>query len=113
MTRFFSLMVALWAVVLSSPLCVSGVVMHQCETCAKDCSHEAACPQDPCSLKVSKNETVNSLSSQVHFDATFLLCSCVSPVALAFSMYENVLTAVALFPPNTQPYPLGAFPLLI
>ena len=113
MTRFFTLVAALWTVVLSAPLCVSGVVAHSCETCAKACPHEAACPQDPCSLKVSRNDTTNTLSSHVHLDATSLLPMWLTPVALAFSLQEKSLTDAALFPRNEQPYPMGAFPLLI
>lgn len=113
MARFFTLIAALWAVVLSAPLCVSGVVTHPCETCVEACSHEAACPQDPCSLKVSKNETTDTLSSHVHFDALPLLHTWRTPVALAFSLQEKALTDAALFPHHKQPYPMGAFPLLI
>lgn len=113
MARLFTLIAALWAVVLSAPLCVSGVAAHPCETCAKACSHETACPQDPCSLKVSQNDTTNTLSSHVHCDALPLLYAWLIPVAHAFSLQEKAWTDAALFPRNEQPYPKGAFPLLI
>lgn len=113
MVRFFTLIAALWTVVLSAPLCISGVIAHPCETCAEACSHEAACPQDPCSLKVSRNDTSKILSSHVHFDAIPLLHTWLTPVALVFSLQEKALTDAALFPRNEQPYPMGAFPLLI
>ncbi len=106
-------MVALWALVLSAPLCVSGVAVHPCETCAEACSHEAACPQDPCSLMVSQNETAKTLLSHVHFDAVPLLHMWITPVARAFSLQEKALTDAVLFPRNEQPYPMGVFPLLI
>ncbi len=114
MARFFTLIVALWAVVLSAPLCVSGMVEHPCEMCQTEaCSHEINCPQDPCSLKVSQNETTKTLSSHMHLDVTSLLPTWLTPVALAFSFQEKALTDAALFPRNEQPYPMGAFPLLI
>lgn len=113
MARFFTLIAALWAVVLSAPLCISGVAAHPCETCAAVCSHEAACSQDPCSPKVVQNETTNTLSSHVHFDALPLLHTWLPPVALAFSLQEKAFSDAALFPRNAQPYPMGAFPLLI
>jgi len=114
MARFFTLIVALWAVVLSAPFCVSGMVEHPCEMCQTDaCSHEINCSQDPCSLKVSQNDTSKTLSSHVYFDALSLLHTWVAPVALAFSLQEKALTDAALFPCHEQPYPLGTFPLLI
>jgi hypothetical protein len=113
MVRFFTFIVALWAVVLSAPLCVSGVAAHPCETCAAACSHEAACSQDPCSPKVVQNETTNTLSSHIHCDAAPLLHTWLTPVAPAFSCNEKAVIDVALFPRNEQPYPTGAFPLLI
>lgn len=113
MVRFFTLVTALWILVLSAPLCVSGVVAHACETCEAVCSHEAACPQDPCSLKVSQIETTKTLSSHIHLDAIPLLHTWLTPVALAFSWQEKALTDAALFLRNGQPYPMGTFPLLI
>ena len=113
MARFFTLIVALWAVVLSAPLCISGVVAHPCETCVEVCSHEATCPQDPCSLKVSWNDATKTLSSHVYLDAIPLLHMWLTPVSLAFSVQEKALTDTALFPRYEQPYPMGAFPLLI
>jgi len=114
MARFFTLIVALWAVVLSAPLCVSGMVEHPCEMCQTDpCSHEINCSQDPCSLKVSQNDTSKTLSSHVYLDALSLLHTWLPPVALAFSLQEKSLTDAALFPRNGQPYPMGMFPLLI
>ena len=113
MARFLTLIAALWTLVLSAPLCVSGVAAHPCETCVEVCSHEAACPQDPCSLKVSQNDTTKTLSSYVHLDVTSLLPTWLPPVALAFSVQEKSLIDAALFPCNEQPYPMGAFPLLI
>jgi len=98
---------------LSAPLCISGVVAHPCETCAEACSHEAACPQDPCSLKVSQNETTKTFASHVYLYATPLLHAWLTPIALAFSLQEKALTDAMLFPRNEQPYPMGAFPLLI
>ena len=98
MGQFLTLIAALWTLVLSAPLCVSGVVAHPCETCVEVCSHEAACPQDPCSLKVSQNDTSKTLSSYVHLDATSLLPTWLTPVALAFSLQEKALTDATLFP---------------
>ncbi|MGE0682508.1 MAG: hypothetical protein AB7P69_16610 [Candidatus Binatia bacterium] len=113
MARFFTFIAALWAVVLSAPLCVSGIAAHPCETCAAVCSHEAACSQDPCSLKASQNETTNTLSLHVHLDAVSLLHTWLTPVACAFSLQEKAWRDAALFPYNAQRYPMGAFPLLI
>jgi len=113
MARFFTLIAALWTLVLSAPLCVSGVAAHPCEICAEACSHEAACPQDPCSLKVSQNETTNTLLSHAHCDALPLFHVWLPPVELAFSLEEKTLTDATLLPHNEQPYPVGAFPLLI
>ena len=113
MGQFLTLIAALWTLVLSAPLCVSGVAAHSCETCVEVCSHEAACPQDPCSLKVSQNDTSKTLSSHVYLDALSLLHTWLPPVALAFSLQEQPLTDAVLFPRNEQPYPMGAFPLLI
>lgn len=112
-SRFLILIAALWTLVLSAPLCISGVVAHPCETCVEACSHEAACPQDPCSLKVSWNDATKTLSSHIHFDTTPLLHAWLTPVALAFSLQEKALTDAALLPRNEQPYPMGTFPLLI
>src|SRR5688572_28763739 len=113
MARFFTLIVALWAVVLSAPLCVSGMVTHPCETCVEVCSHEAACPQDPCSLRVSQNDTTKTLSSYGQLDAIPLLHTWLTLVAHIVSLQEKALTDAALFPCNEQPYPTGTFPLLI
>jgi hypothetical protein len=113
MARFFTFIVALWAVVLSAPLCVSGVAVHPCETCADACSHEAACSQDPCSPKVVQNETTNTLSSLVHCDALPLLHTWLTPLTQAFSLQEKAWIDAAFLPRNEQPYPIGAFPLLI
>jgi hypothetical protein len=114
MARFFTLIVALWAVVLSAPLCVSGMVEHPCQMCQTDaCSHEINCSQDPCSLKVSQNDTSKTLSSHVYLDALPLLYGWLTPVALAFSLQEKAWTDAALLPRNAWPYPMGAFPLLI
>lgn len=113
MTQFFIFITALWAVVLSAPLCVSGVAAHPCETCAAACSHETACSQDPCSPKASQKETSSTLSSPVPVDALPLLHTWLTPVALAFSLHENAGQNATLLPRNAQPYPIGAFPLLI
>ena len=113
MARFLTLIAALWTLVLSAPLCVSGVAAHPCETCAEACSHEAACPQDPCSLKVSQNETTKTLSSHVQLEVTSLLPTWLTPVAFAFSLQEKALTEATFLPRNEQPYPMGTFPLLI
>ena len=114
MARFFTLIVALWAVVLSAPLCVSGMVEHPCEMCQTDaCPHEINCSQDPCSLKVSQNDRTNTLSSHVHFGAIPVLHAWITPIALACSLQEKALTDAALFSRSEQPYPMGAFPLLI
>jgi hypothetical protein len=114
MARFFTLIVALWAVVLSAPLCISGMVEHPCEMCQTDaCSHEINCPQDPCSLKVSQNETTKTFASHVYLYATPLLHAWLTPLALAFSLQEKALIDAALCLRNEQPYPMGAFPLLI
>jgi hypothetical protein len=111
--RLFILIAALWTLMLSAPLCISGVAAHSCETCAKACSHEASCSQDPCSLKVSQTDTSKTLSSHIHFNAIPLLHTGLPPVALAFSLHEKALTDAALFSRGEQPYPMGAFPLLI
>ena len=113
MARFLTLIAALWTLVLSAPLCVSGVAAHPCETCAEACSHEAACPQDPCSLKVSQKDMSKTLLSHVSLDALSLLHTWLPPIALAFSWQAHALTDAALFRRNEQPYPMGAFPLLI
>lgn len=113
MARFFTLIAALWAVVLSAPLCASGVAVHPCKTCAEACSHEAACPQDPCSLKASQNEMTKILSAHLLCDALSFLHTLLTPVAHTFSLQEKARLDAALFPRNEQPYPMGAFPLLI
>lgn len=113
MARKFTVLLVLWAFVLSMPLCASGVATHPCETCEAVCSHEAACPQDPCSVKVSQNDTTNTLSSHLHGDAVPLLHVWLPPVALAFSSQEKALSNAALFPRHEHPYPMGVFPLLI
>lgn len=113
MARFFTLIVAFWTVVLSAPLCVSGVVAHPCETCVAACSHEAACPQDPCSLTIVQNETTSTLTSHVNVEALPLFYVWPPPVALAVSWQENALLAVTRLSRHAQPYPIGAFPLLI
>lgn len=113
MARFFTLIVAVWTLVLSAPLCISDVVIHPCETCVEACSHEAACPQDPCSVTILQNETMSAFSSQAQSDALPLLNFWLPPVARAFSLYEYVLTPATFLSRNAQPYPIGTFPLLI
>lgn len=49
MTRFISIVVALWALFCIPAVCAIGVLEHPCE-CAHEtsCSHEDSCPSDPC-----------------------------------------------------------------
>jgi hypothetical protein len=64
-------------------------------------------------MKVSWNDATKTLSSLVHLNALPLLHTWLTPEVLAFSSQEKALTDAALSFRNTQPYPLGAFPLLI
>jgi hypothetical protein len=113
MARIFTLIVALWTMILSTPLCVSGIAAHPCETCAAACSHEAACSQDPCSPKVVQNETTHTLLSHVSYDAMPFLHVWIPYVVQAFSLQERVWAEALFLPRHEQPYPIGAFPLLI
>lgn len=113
MARVFTLIVALWTVVLSAPLCASGMVTHPCEPCAADCSHEAACPQDPCAITVLQSDSTTPLACHGHCDALPVLYASLTPIAHAFSFQEKAWRAAAFVPRNEQPYPMGAFPLLI
>jgi len=49
----------------------------------------------------------------VHFGAIPVLHAWITPIALACSLQEKALTDAALFSRSEQPYPMGAFPLLI
>jgi hypothetical protein len=112
MAQKLALVFALWVSVLLIPLCASGVLLHPCDVCQTECSHEATCSQDPCSVKVSQNDGARS-SAQVSLD-------------LALPVHPwRLLAQGALTPPSTAfldassvprfglPYPVGAFPLLI
>jgi hypothetical protein len=113
MARFFTLIVAVWTLVLSAPLCISDVVTHPCETCVEACSHEAACPQDPCSLTIVQNETAGPLSPHAYFAALPLFPAWLPSVAPAGSWQEKALTSATPLSRNAYLYPIGAFPLLI
>ena len=64
-------------------------------------------------MKVSQNDATTTLSSHVYFDALPLLSTWLTPLAFAFSLQEKTWRDAALFPYTEQPYPKGAFPLLI
>lgn len=113
MAPAFTLIVALWTMILSAPLCASGMVAHPCDPCAADCSHESNCTQDPCALKVLQDKTTHTQASLLQSDMLPLLPTWLTPVPIAFSFDEQAWRAGAFLPRTTQPYPIGLFPLLI
>src|SRR5581483_1752610 len=114
MGRKILFIAAFLVLVLALPLCSSGVLLHACETCAEAaCSHESNCAQDPCSPHVIQNETTNTLSSLVHCNAHPLLHTWLTPATLAFSFHEQARREATFLPRTKQPYPIGAFPLLV
>jgi hypothetical protein len=112
MVRKLTLLLALWAFVLSMPLCASGVVLHLCDPCQTACPHDATCSQDPCSFKVLQSDSASSFA-HVHLDLITLLPLWFIPTQLAVTPQRMALLSAAVFPPHAQSYPLGAFPLLI
>src|SRR5262245_19778808 len=110
MTRILLLLTALWTLVLSAPLCASGVVLHPCDPCQKACPHDTTCSQDPCSLKVSAGDSATTCG---HIDLIPLLHLWITRAQLALVSQCLVLLHASVFPRHTQPYPIGAFPLLI
>lgn len=112
MVRKLTLLLALWAFVLSMPLCASGVVSHPCDPCQTACPHDATCSQDPCSFKVSQSDSAPSLA-HVHLDLVIFLPLWFTPTHLAVTPQRMALLSAAVFLRHAQPYPIGAFPLLI
>ena len=44
-----TLLVVLWAVIAAPTLCLSGMLVHECECgSAQACAHEGDCASDPC-----------------------------------------------------------------
>ena len=113
MARRILILMALWTLVFVMPLCVGGVVHHSCEyDRAADCSHESACAQDPCALKVVSGDSSLKLT-QHHLVSVPLVPVLLAAVPSLLAPGREAATLMAVLPRQRQLYPQGTFPLLI
>jgi hypothetical protein len=113
MVQVFTFILALWTLILSMPLCVSGVVKHPCTVGhATDCPHEASCAQDPCSLKMTPSGSWQQLTQHPLVMGP-LLPAVLASACLFLSAGLPVHDLTVFLPRHGSSYPSGLFPLLI
>ena len=103
---------ALWVLLLSPALCLSGVLLHPCPDCPQgfSCEHEEGCSADPCADLLPQSGSTSTPNALDIAPAILPFLPIANP---AFSTSGGLLGAPLLPDCENLPHPESDLPLRI